>query len=85
MEYIMKTTLDIQDELLARAKSQAAREHSSLTALIEDGLRLRLRKSRRPVSSGSARLPVYRGKGGLISGIDPTSNRSLFEAADGDA
>ena len=39
----MKTTLDLDDELLVRAKALAAREGRSLTGLIEDGLRLRLR------------------------------------------
>jgi len=54
--------------------------------LIEDGLRLRLRKPQRGAAAASKapRLPVYRGKGGLLPGIDPTSNRSLFDAADND-
>jgi hypothetical protein len=50
----MKTTLGIQDDLLAEAKSLAARERGSMTALIEDGLRLRLRK---PHCVGIARPP----------------------------
>ena len=37
----MKVTLDVQDELLAKAKALAAHERSGLTALIEVGLRLR--------------------------------------------
>lgn len=82
----MKTTLDIQDDLLAKAKAQAAHERRSLTALIEDGLRLRLRKPQRgPAASKAPSLPIHRGKGGLLPGIDPTSNRSLFDAADDDA
>ncbi|MDH3460895.1 MAG: type II toxin-antitoxin system VapB family antitoxin [Burkholderiaceae bacterium] len=81
----MKTTLDIHDELLSKAKALAAHEHSTLTALIEDGLRLRLRKPGRSASAKQPRLPIHRGKGGLIAGVDPTSNRSMFEAADGDS
>jgi len=83
----MKTTLDIQDDLLAEAKAQAALERRSLTALIEDGLRLRLRKPQRgaAATSKAPSLPIYRGKGGLLPGIDPTSDRSLFDAADDDA
>ena len=79
----MKTTLDIDDELLIKAKAVSARERKSLTALIEEGLRLRLRTR----GSGHAprRLPVYRGKGGLAKGIDPTSNRSMLDAAGDDA
>lgn len=82
----MRTTLDIQDKLLVRAKTAAVRERKSLTRLIEEGLALRL-------SSGTGvkrkaqiapLLPVFRGGGGLQPGIDPTSNRSLFEAAGDD-
>lgn len=82
----MKTTLDLDDELLVRAKALAAREGRSLTALIEDGLRLRLRFRRK--SGGHVSEPaiaVYRGRGGLADGIDPLSNRSLEDAADDDA
>lgn len=35
----MKTTLDIQDALLERAKRYAKRKHRPLRALVEDGLR----------------------------------------------
>lgn len=81
----MKTTLDLDDDLLVRAKALAAREGRSLTSLIEDGLRLRLR-SRRSTASQVAepKLAIYRGRGGLLEGVDPLSNRSLEEAADDD-
>jgi hypothetical protein len=78
----MKTTLDIDDELLVKAKAVSAREKKSLTTLIEEGLRLRLRRSQSRVGSGKHALPVYRGKGGLVKGIDPRSNRSMLDAAD---
>jgi hypothetical protein len=80
----MKTTLDLDDELLIKAKAVSARERKSLTALIEEGLRLRLRGRRPPVPSRSQPLPVYRGKSGLAKGIDPTSNRSMLDAAGDD-
>jgi len=35
----MKTTLDIQDALLERAKRHAKRVHRPLRAIVEDGLR----------------------------------------------
>ena len=77
----MKTTLDLDDELLVRAKAASARERKSLTALIEEGLRLRLRRPR--ASRGrSKELAIHHGKGGLVAGIDPLSNRSLLDAAD---
>jgi RIO-like serine/threonine protein kinase len=33
----MKTTLDLRDDLLLKAKQQAAKEHISLTRMIEEG------------------------------------------------
>lgn len=78
----MKTTLDINDELLVRAKAQSARERKSLTALIEEGLKLRLRTAVQPRRAHPISLAVYRGRGGLTKGVDPTSNRSLYDAAD---
>lgn len=79
----MKTTLNIDDRLLAEAKAAAARERKSLTRLIEEGLALRLRPApprkhrRRKIA-----LPVFKGEGGLVDGIDPLRNESLYEAAD---
>lgn len=79
----MKTTLDLDAALLAQAKSRGARERVSVTRLIEEGLRMRLRGPQRPARRGARRrLPVYRGRSGLAPGIDPRSNRSLLDAAD---
>jgi hypothetical protein len=78
----MKTTLDIDDDLLARAKALSARERKSLTRLIEEGLRLRLRGPARRSRRAAPALAIHRGKGGVVAGIDPTCNRSMFDAAD---
>jgi hypothetical protein len=80
----VKTTLDIDDALLAKAKVASAKERKSLTALIEEGLRLRLRARRSGGRATAVELPVFHGKGGLLPGIDPCSNRSMFDAADDD-
>jgi hypothetical protein len=71
----MKMTLDIDDELLNEAKSLSIREHKPLKVLVEEGLRLRLRSSCLHQSRRSLSLPVYRGKSGLATGIDPTTLR----------
>lgn len=81
---MMKTTLDLNDALLADAKALAARQRTSLTRLIEEGLQLRLRASRR-AGRGPARLPVFKGRGGLVAGVDPTSNKALLAALGDDA
>ncbi|HET8798701.1 MAG TPA: DUF6364 family protein [Thermoanaerobaculia bacterium] len=77
----MKTTLDLRDDLLSKAKQQAAKEKISLTRMIEEGLTLRLRRSRGHQRQLSP-LPLSRRKGGLRKGIDGRSNKSLFDAAD---
>lgn len=81
----MKTTLNINDQLLADAKSLAAQQRTSLTRLIEEGLQLRLRVRAAPRSRGKLRLPTFKGRGGLVAGVDPLSNKSLLEALDDDA
>jgi hypothetical protein len=79
----MRTTLDIDDGLLTKAKSLAAKERTSLTRLIEQGLALRLRTQATPASRHRPALPVYAGKGGLQPAVaDSLSNRALLDAAD---
>ncbi len=79
----MRTTLDLNDALLARAKAEAARQRTTLTRLIEEGLALRLEHGAEPPEPRAPfRLPVFRGGTGMAAGIDPTSNASLFAAAD---
>ncbi len=81
----MKTTLDINDQLLANAKALAAQQRTSLTRLIEEGLQMRLRAQRAPQQRGKVRLPVFKGRGGLVAGVDPLSNKAMLEALGDDA
>jgi hypothetical protein len=76
----MKTTLDIQDNLLANAKAAAAVQRTTLTRLIEEGLSMRLAAMEKKQPPRRATLPVMSGKGGMRPGIDPTSNRSMLDA-----
>jgi hypothetical protein len=81
----MKTTLNLNDELLASAKAMAAVQQSTLTRLIEEGLRLRLvmgTGARDHTKLQVPKLPVFKGKGGIQSGINPLSNRSMLDALD---
>ena len=77
----MKTTLDINDQLLAEATAFAARERTSLTRLVEEGLQLRLRAHASPRLQGKVPLPVFEGRGGLVVGVDPLSNKALLGAS----
>jgi Family of unknown function (DUF6364) len=79
----MRTTLDINDALLAKAKAVAAQEQTSLTRLIEEGLVLRLRPQTGRSDRGRLPLPVYAGSGGLTASVaDPLTNRALSDSAD---
>lgn len=67
----MKTTIDIADDLLLRAKQEAKASQTTLRRLIEEGLREILGRSataqRRPVEPvtfrGEGLQPEFRGKG----------------------
>jgi hypothetical protein len=80
----MKTTLDINDQLLALAKALAVQQRTSLTRLIEEGLQMRLRPQAQP-RRGKFRPPVFKGRGGLRAGVDPLSNKAMLAALGDDA
>jgi phosphoribosyl-dephospho-CoA transferase len=75
----MKTTLDIQDELLANAKAAAALQRTTLTRLIEEGLSMRLAQVGQ-VKRKRVSLPVFDGKTGLVKGLKGLSNREYLDA-----
>lgn len=81
----MKTTLNLNDQLLANAKALAAQQRTSLTRLIEEGLQLRLRADLAKPMTTRKRLPVFNGQGGLVAGLDPRRNKTMLEAMDDDA
>lgn len=76
----MKTTLNLNDDLIARAKKLAAKERSTLSKLAEEGLMLRLNRRRSQTKARIADLPVSKCRGGMRQGIDGTNNRSMFDA-----
>lgn len=80
----MKTTLNIDDQLLASAKALAAQQRISLSRLIEEGLQMRLITQAVP-RRGKPLLPVFKGRGGLVAGVDPLSNKALRAASGDDA
>jgi len=89
----MRTTLDIDDELLQQAREMAVRERISLTRFIEESLSARFIKEsldaarRRDEGKSAARfremLPVFSGQGGLQPAIrDPRRLESILDAID---
>jgi hypothetical protein len=78
----MRTTIAVDDHLFARAKRRAAARGQTLGAYIEDAIRRELTTAAAPAAPPApVSLPVFPGRG-LRPGIDPDSNRDLFDALD---
>lgn len=75
----MKTTIDIADGLLSRAKALASREGRSLRQVVEEGLQLVLRSHRRG-SQFRLRRVTFGGKG-LSPELDQTSWDAIRDRA----
>ena len=72
----------LEEGLLEQAKREAERRGTTLTALIEQGLRLAIRRPR-PADSGTrVKLPVSRARGGVIAGVDLNDSASLLDRMD---
>jgi hypothetical protein len=76
----MRTTVRLDEALLQRARKEARRRGVTLTALIEEGLELALRKPLRRQERGLVRLPVSKARGGTLPGIDLDNSASLLDA-----
>lgn len=77
----VRTTVTIDDRLLAWAKERSQVEGRTLGELIEEALQqLMLRPATREVVP----LPIFHGAGGFRPGVDPLSNRSMLDAVDDD-
>jgi hypothetical protein len=79
----MRTTVRLDEALLEQAKREAERRGTTLTALIEQGLRLAIRRPRPPDSHARVKLPVSRAQGGVIAGVDLNDSAALLERMDG--
>jgi hypothetical protein len=77
-----RTTVRLPSELLARAKRKAAAEGRTLTSLIEDGLRAVVAERGKPAKRRHVVLPVSKGEGGLLPGVDLTRFSDYQEMED---
>jgi hypothetical protein len=76
----MKTTLDLPDELLIEAKKRAAEQRRPLRALVEEGLRMALRKPAAQPRTKRVRLITV--KGGLPRDLDLSNRESMHNWLD---
>jgi hypothetical protein len=74
----MRTTIRLDEALLARAKAHAARTGRTLTAVIEDALRAALAQGRPQRGAERVALPTF-GSGGTLPGVDLDDSASLLE------
>ncbi len=76
-----RTTVRLPEELIKRAKRKAAAEGRTLTALIEEGLRLVV--SNKPGDKAKRVLPrISTASGGARPGIDISNSAALQEMDD---
>jgi hypothetical protein len=80
----MRTTVRLRDGLLKQARKYAAEHDTTLTSMLDQGLRLVLREEPPAYKTREKkfRLTTFKGTG-LRSGIDPTSNAAMLDIADG--
>ncbi|MCY4507761.1 MAG: type II toxin-antitoxin system VapB family antitoxin [Acidobacteria bacterium] len=76
----MRTTVRLDDRLLADAKRYATQSGRTLTSLIDEGLRDVLAR-RAPSPAAPVKLPTG-GRGGLQPGVTLDSNAALLEVMD---
>lgn len=76
----MRTTLSIDESLLQRAKKRAAERGQTLGQYVEDAVRRDLVAP--PRAQVVPNLPTFSRGTGLRPGLDPSSNRALFDALD---
>ena len=75
----MRTTIRLDDHLLAEAKERAARQGVTLAAVIEQALRESLGRHQEHRPNLPAKLPTW-GHGGLRPGVDLDDSASLLDS-----
>ena len=74
----MKTTLNIDDKVMAELKREAARQGRTMSEMVESALRLLLRSHRR--REKVIALPTFRSGGALV---DIADRDALYKAMEG--
>jgi hypothetical protein len=74
----MKTTLNIDDTIMAELKREAARQGRTMSELVESALRLMLRAQRKRGKIPA--LPRFRSRGALV---DVADRETLYQAMEG--
>ena len=78
----MRTTIDIHDELLDRAKRFASSCNKRLADVVNDALQETLSRVEQPSTGQTPFHLVTYGGGGVMPGIDLSDNGSIQDALD---
>ncbi len=79
----MRTTVRLDEALMERARQEAARRGITLTSLIEQGLRLALRRPLKRPQHAAVSLPECHAGGGVLPGVDLNDSAGLLERMEG--
>lgn len=79
----MRTTVTLDDALLAEAKSVASETNRTLGEVVEEALREGLARRRQATPARTVLLPTFDG-GGLMPGVDLDDSAALLELMDND-
>jgi hypothetical protein len=79
----MRTTVRLDDRLLADAKREAARRGETFTSLMERALRLVLAKPSPASRRRRVKLPVSSAVGGTLPGVDLDDSDALLDVLEG--
>jgi hypothetical protein len=75
----MRTTVDLDDTVLRRAKELAARSNRTLTAVLEDALREALGRVNKPAQRKALKLLTSNQRPGVCPGVDLDHSAALLE------
>lgn len=78
----MRTTVRLDDHLLAELKRYALDQGTSMTAVIENALREVLARKRPSAKTKPVKLPTFKGQG-LQPGVDLDDTSALLDLMDG--
>jgi hypothetical protein len=78
----MRTTIRLNESLLAEARKQALESGRTLTAVLEDALRESLARRRKQGKRSRVRLPTFSGDG-LLPGVDLDDSAAIRELMEG--
>jgi len=80
----MRTTINLDDDLLRRAKRLAATSRRTLTSVLEDALREVLSRTGAMHPEGRVELPESDCEPGLLPGVDLDNSAALLDLMEED-